>query len=144
MKRTVTKRRKLWDSTKLFFRPRICMSSCSPLTSAWPPAFKVFLHFSHFRHGRCQSFPREVTFSAMIILEGRGENKKIKSFSHSSNPSCISVNNKTSYLIASKMNEYVLKDGAYWVGVVWKEYELIIIKTQLDSEQVKKKTYSWC
>ena len=33
-------------------------------TSAWPPEVSVFPHFSHFRHGRCQSFPRDVTRSA--------------------------------------------------------------------------------
>lgn len=36
----------------------------APPTSAWPPEVSVFPHFSHFRQGRCQSFPREVTRSA--------------------------------------------------------------------------------
>ena len=36
----------------------------SAVTSAWPPELNVFPHFAHFRHGLCQSFPREDTFSA--------------------------------------------------------------------------------
>lgn len=36
------------------------------LTSAWPPDVRVLLHFSHLKQGRCQSFPREVTFSAAV------------------------------------------------------------------------------
>lgn len=36
------------------------------LTSAWPPDVRVLLHFSHLKQGRCQSFPREVTFSAAM------------------------------------------------------------------------------
>lgn len=36
----------------------------APPTSAWPPDVRVFPHFSHFKQGRCQSFPREVTRSA--------------------------------------------------------------------------------
>lgn len=35
-----------------------------PPTSECEPADRVLLHFSHFRHGLCQSFPREVTLSA--------------------------------------------------------------------------------
>lgn len=35
-----------------------------PSCSEWPPEVNVFPHFSHFRQGRCQSFPREVTRSA--------------------------------------------------------------------------------
>lgn len=34
------------------------------LTSACDPGLKVFLHFVHLKHGRCQSLPSEVTFSA--------------------------------------------------------------------------------
>lgn len=34
-------------------------------TSAWLPAANVLLHFAHFRHPRCQSFPMEETFSAI-------------------------------------------------------------------------------
>lgn len=34
------------------------------LTSAWEPDDRTFLHFSHLRHGRCQSLPSDVTFSA--------------------------------------------------------------------------------
>lgn len=33
-------------------------------TSACDPGARVFLHLSHRRHGRCQSFPKDVTFSA--------------------------------------------------------------------------------
>lgn len=40
-------------------------SLCSRfLTSAWLPAARVLLHLSQRRQGRCQSFPRDVTFSA--------------------------------------------------------------------------------
>lgn len=42
----------------------------APLTSAWPPEVSVFPHFSHFRQGRCQSFPRDVTRSAAEIQTG--------------------------------------------------------------------------
>lgn len=35
-----------------------------PPTSAWLPEVSVFPHFSHFRQGRCQSLPSEVTRSA--------------------------------------------------------------------------------
>lgn len=37
-----------------------------PSCSAWPPDVRVLLHFSHLKQGRCQSFPREVTFSAAM------------------------------------------------------------------------------
>lgn len=39
----------------------------APPTSAWPPEVSVFPHFSHFRQGRCQSFPRDVTLSAAEV-----------------------------------------------------------------------------
>ena len=35
------------------------------LTSACDPADSVLLHFSHFRQGLCQSFPSDVTLSAV-------------------------------------------------------------------------------
>lgn len=40
----------------------------SALTSACPPGVSVFPQRSQRRHGRCQSLPRDVTFSA-----GKGE-----------------------------------------------------------------------
>lgn len=39
-------------------------TSYGRLTSAWEPDDRTFLHFSHLRHGRCQSLPSDVTFSA--------------------------------------------------------------------------------
>lgn len=44
--------------------PRAPAALQAPPTSAWPPDVSVFPHFSHFKQGRCQSFPREVTRSA--------------------------------------------------------------------------------
>ncbi|TNN56544.1 hypothetical protein EYF80_033270 [Liparis tanakae] len=38
----------------------------SLLTSAWLPAVRVLLHLSQRRQGRCQSLPRDVTFSAVV------------------------------------------------------------------------------
>ena len=36
-------------------------------TSACPPGFSVFLHFTHFKQGRCQSLPKLLTRSAIYI-----------------------------------------------------------------------------
>lgn len=46
-----------------------CFPGTRP-TSACPPDVRVLLHFSHRRQGRCQSFPREVTFSAAMQRDG--------------------------------------------------------------------------
>ena len=54
----------------IYFRQWIIsLSLVLALTSACEPADRVLLHFAHLRHGRCQSFPSEVTFSARKKIE---------------------------------------------------------------------------
>jgi hypothetical protein len=55
----------------------------SILTSAWLPEDNVFLHFSHLRHGLCQSFPKDVTFSA--INKNTGNKFKTKKYNEKNN-----------------------------------------------------------
>lgn len=50
-------------------RPAPNRPASAPLTSACPPGVSVFPQRSQRRHGRCQSLPRDVTFSAG---DGRG------------------------------------------------------------------------
>lgn len=50
-------------------RPAPNRPAGAPLTSACPPGVSVFPQRSQRRHGRCQSLPRDVTFSAG---DGRG------------------------------------------------------------------------
>lgn len=51
------------DSDLRCIRLHVCYFRC--LTSACEPADSVLLHFSHLRQGLCQSFPSDVTFSAV-------------------------------------------------------------------------------
>lgn len=50
--------------------------SSHPVTSAWPPGFRVLLQRSHFRQNLCQSFPKDDTFSAV----GQEETKIVLSY----------------------------------------------------------------
>lgn len=53
-------------------------------TSAWLPDVRVLLQRSHFRQNLCQSFPKEVTFSANVQTEnkrwgcGKGEETEMR------------------------------------------------------------------
>ncbi len=50
----------------LSFYLRTFLSFLLFLTSAWLPGARVLLHLSQRRQGRCQSFPSDVTFSAIV------------------------------------------------------------------------------
>ncbi len=54
----------LWPTLRRGYFSGIYGEETRPQTSACEPGVSVLLHFAHLRHGRCQSFPMEVTFSA--------------------------------------------------------------------------------